>query len=275
MKVEDRFIQVGSNHFHVRTQGQGKPLLALHGFSQSALTWEKLEISGYQVFALDLIGHGRSSKPDTLEEYSLSSILQQLATVVDILFHGKNYSLLGYSMGGRLALQFAHRFPAQPIENLFLESAALGISDPIQRAKRKQDDLRLADQIEQNGAAWFADYWGGLPIFASQNSLSKKLQHKVWASRAQNSPHALAQTLRATGQGVFPDISEMLKDLNIPLVYITGALDEKYSQIAQALSLHKKVKSIVIEGAGHNVHLELPQHFNLILANHLQGKAVL
>lgn len=275
MIFENRYIQIGMNSFHVRIHGQGKPLLALHGFSQSALTWENLQLPGYQVFALDFIGHGKSSKPKALEAYQLSSILQELQKLVELLFHGEAYTLLGYSMGGRIALQFALQFPEQPIEQLILESAAPGISDPLQREKRRQSDLELADQIEKNGAVWFADYWGALPIFQSQNHLPQEVQYKVWSSRALNAPHALAQTLRATGQGNLPDISEALQNLDMPLLYITGALDQKYTQIAEQFSTYKRAQSLIIEGAGHNVHLELPQHFNLILSNSLQSRTML
>ncbi|QPS70205.1 2-succinyl-6-hydroxy-2,4-cyclohexadiene-1-carboxylate synthase [Lactococcus garvieae] len=275
MIFEDRYIQIGAHHFHVRVHGEGKPLLALHGFSQSALTWESLDITGYQIFALDLIGHGESSKPEALDNYSLSSICQQLQELVALLFHGKSYTLLGYSMGGRIALQFAHLFPEQPIDELILESAAPGISDPVQREKRQQSDSQLAAQIEKNGARWFADYWGSLPIFESQKQLPQKLQDKVWSSRALNNPHALAHTLRATGQGSLPDISEALQTLKFPLLYITGALDEKYSQIARSFMTRQNTQCLIVEGAGHNVHLELPEHFNLILTTHLQGKTML
>ncbi|HAP15353.1 MAG TPA: 2-succinyl-6-hydroxy-2,4-cyclohexadiene-1-carboxylate synthase, partial [Lactococcus sp.] len=85
----------------------------------------------------------------------------------------------------------------------------------------------------------------------------------------------LAQTLRATGQGNLPDISQRLQDLNVALLYITGALDQKYRQIAEQLSTYKRVRSLIVEGAGHNVHLELPQHFNLILSNSLPGRTML
>ena len=46
MLFEDKYIQIDSLTFHVRIHGQGKPLLALHGFSQSASTWDALDIPG-------------------------------------------------------------------------------------------------------------------------------------------------------------------------------------------------------------------------------------
>ncbi|WP_285014544.1 2-succinyl-6-hydroxy-2,4-cyclohexadiene-1-carboxylate synthase [Lactococcus garvieae] len=275
MLFEDKYIQIDSLHFHVRIHGQGEPLLALHGFSQSAATWENLDIPGYQIFALDLVGHGKSSKPEQLEPYTLESICEQLRQIVQSLFQEKSYSLLGYSMGGRIALQFALNFPEQPIEQLIIESAAPGIADIKQREKRLQADLRLAEHIEENGAVWFANFWGALPIFQSQQNLPQEEQHKIWSSRAQNAPHALVQTLRATGQGKLPDISEKLQDLKPPLLYITGALDQKYKQIAEQIGTYSKSQSLIVEDAGHNVHLELPQHFNLILKTHLHDSAML
>lgn len=275
MLFEDKYIQIDSLTFHVRIHGQGKPLLALHGFSQSASTWDALDIPGYQIFALDLVGHGKSSKPEQLDAYRLVNICEQLRQIIQKLFQEKSYSLLGYSMGGRIALQFALNFPEQPIEQLIIESAAPGIADSNQREKRLQADLHLAEQIEENGAVWFANYWGALPIFQSQQKLSQGEQYKIWSSRALNAPHALAQTLRATSQGNLPEISEKLQDLNSPLLYITGALDQKYKRIAEQISTYPKAQSLIVEGAGHNTHLELPQHFNLILKTHLHDSAML
>ncbi len=168
--------------------------------------------------------------------------------------------LLGYSLGGRIALYaaFSGFFRA-----LILESASPGLASPIEREERRISDEMLAASIERDGVAAFVDQWEKLPLFASQQSLSAECQKALHAQRLHNCAVGLANSLRGVGVGVQPALHGRLPALSIPVLLIAGELDKKFCalarQMAQALpqsQLH------IVPGAGHAVHLERPREFD-------------
>src|SRR5699024_3377476 len=78
--------------------------------------------------------------------------------------------LLGYSMGGRVALSFAQRHP-EMVSCLILESASPGLKTESERIERKEKDAKLADNILQNGLESFVDEWESLQMFSTQKML--------------------------------------------------------------------------------------------------------
>lgn len=230
-----------------------KTIVALHGFSESPATWEKLKLSGFEIV-----------KPD-LAELATMPLEELLVTLHEEIKKYEPFILLGYSSGGRIALNYALNYP---VERLILESAGIGIADAEERKKRQLADEQLAQQIEQEGSEWFADFWAGTAIFESQKYLSKDLQEKIWQSRARNRPENLAKALRATGQGRLPYLGEQIQTLKMPTFFISGELDKKYSQIGKKyFSEH-----IIVKNAGHNVHLEQPDAYNQLINDIINTK---
>ena len=99
-------------------RGQGAPIVLLHGFTGSyARHWDApgvvaaLEAAGYRVIAMDCRGHGQSGKPHDPTQYGLEMV-QDVIRLLDHL-HIERTHLVGYSMGGEIALQMAVRYPAR------------------------------------------------------------------------------------------------------------------------------------------------------------------
>ena len=269
MARTENFTTSSGQTYHVNFRGQGLALFALHGFSENLQTWDHLNLSNWQIISLDLIVHGESDKPEKIEPYQLSNILTDLREIIEHYRRGQNFVLLGYSMGGRLALNYALDFP-ENLTYLILESASPGILSESDRLARRQADEKLAEKIEQNGSTWFADFWKNQTIFSSQKRLPEQVQRDIWQMRADNLPSALAETLRATGQGNLPYLAHRLSELKMPILYLSGELDSKYSRIAKEIFQPlKKVKHIMVPNCGHNIHLEAPQLFSEILQKEL------
>ena len=270
MRFEEKTVTVDGLKYAVRIHGDGHPLFALHGFSESSTTWDRLEISGFKVFAIDLIGHGKSVKPVKLAPYRLENILKNLDKLFKILAKNHPFSLLGYSMGGRLAVRYALAYPETPIEHLILESTGAGLSDETEREKRRLSDAQLAEKIVKNGSVWFANFWGSVSLFDSQKELDKKIQREIWTRRAENVPYALANTLRGTGQAELDYIGDKIGQIRPKILYISGELDVKYSRIAnEVFAVCDNVRSVSVSNTGHNVHLENPVAFNQIVTEYL------
>jgi len=235
----------------------------LHGFSGSSADWAAhlpALTPYFRIVTVDLPGHGKTDSPADPAHYTIENTARDLITLLDSLDLGK-INLLGYSMGGRLALYMAIHYPAA-IKSLILESASPGLASLEERQARIASDEALATQIEQNGISWFVDYWGNIPLFASQKNLPQVTQDDLRARRLSNDPHGLANSLRAMGTGVQPSLWIHLSALNLPVLLITGAHDTKFVAINQQMQAQlPDAQHIVIPDAGHTVHLEQPVLF--------------
>jgi 2-succinyl-6-hydroxy-2,4-cyclohexadiene-1-carboxylate synthase len=251
--------------------GEGFPLLLLHGFTGSRQNWAA-HLSAFaalrRVIAPDLIGHGASPAPPDVAAYTMERCVADLLALLDHLGIAQT-DLLGYSMGGRVALQLTAAAPHR-VRRLILESAAPGISDPGERAARVASDHALAAQIEAQGMAWFADYWAAIPLFASQATLPPAVRAAQRAHRLAQRPHGLANSLRGMGAGAQTSLWERLDQITTPTLLISGALDAKYVQIGtQMATLLPHAQQIIVPNAGHTVHLEQPQAFREIVVEYL------
>jgi 2-succinyl-6-hydroxy-2,4-cyclohexadiene-1-carboxylate synthase len=214
----------------------------------------------FSTIAIDLPGHGRSSAPSDPARYALPRFADDLAAVLDAL-HVDRAAVLGYSLGARAALHFALAHPAR-VSALILESASPGIDDPAERAARVASDAALADAIERDGVRAFVDRWEQLPLWASQAGLSTDARGRLRAQRLASDPHGLANSLRGAGAGAEPSVVDRLAALEMPTMFIAGALDPKYVALGRRLaSAIPGARLEIVADAGHNVHLERPAAF--------------
>lgn len=276
--------------YHVEVAGdeQRPSLLLLHGFSGSSQNWAAhvpALAQHYRVITLDILGHGRTDSPTKPARYSMekvardvTAVLQQSSIVNPATSSGQVrqssiVNLLGYSMGGRLALYLAVHYP-HLFHTLILESASPGLETEADRAMRRGHDNLLANLILRVGIAAFVDYWEALPLWASQQQLTPEQRAALRAQRLQNNPIGLANSLRGMGTGVQPSLWPYLPGLNLPILLLAGALDEKFVSInttMHRLLLNSQLEIIV--GAGHTVHLERPSSFQQHVHNFLESAA--
>ena len=260
---------------HVRRAGRGPALLLLHGFTGAATTWTPFLpafAARHHVVAVDLPGHGRSDAPADPARYAATACADDLAALLDALDIGRA-AVLGYSMGGRLALQFTLAHPAR-VGALILESASPGIADEAERAQRAAADRQLADDIERDGVAAFVARWERLPLWASQAALPGDVRDRLRAQRLANDARGLAGSLRGAGAGVTLPLHDRLHDVRAPTLLVAGTRDEKYAR--QALATAAAIpgaRAVVVRDAGHAVHLERPAEFTRLVLEFLREQA--
>ena len=262
------FVQVNGVRLGVEQRGEarksGPALVMLHGFTGSAAGWGRqlntLAAYGLRVIALDLLGHGQSGALDDPQRYAIEYCRQDILAALQELGVSKGQAiLLGYSMGGRIALYtaFSGFFRA-----LILESASPGLEDPAEREQRRISDEALAASIERDGVQAFIERWEKLPLFASQETLSFESRETLHRQRLQNRATGLAQSLRGVGLGVQPSLYARLPALHIPVLLIAGELDTKFTAIARHMAQALPQSQLcIIPGAGHTIHLERPEEF--------------
>ncbi len=265
-------IELGQAEYNVEVRGSGPALLLLHGFTGSARTWDGFAAAwpGHTTIAVDLLGHGRSQSPADPERYTMSRSVEDMVALLDRL-RIDEAAVLGYSMGGRIALRLALAAPGR-VSALVLESASPGIDDPNEREARLGSDEALADAIDRDGIEAFVDRWQALPLFASQAALPAADRERLRSQRLRNDPAGLANSLRGVGAGRDEPALDRMAELQIPVHLIVGALDERYCAMARRMVTELARGTLeVAPNAGHAVHLERPVAFAEAVGRFLDG----
>ena len=237
-----------------RMPGRPPPLVALHGFTQTGEMFAELAaFLGREVVAPDLPGHGRSAGfPATF-----AAAVRGVAGVLSRA--GVPVPLIGYSQGGRVALAAALERP-ELVSHLVLVSATPGIEDAGERAARLQADEALAAALRKEGVAEFVDRWLALPMFAGLQKRGARWQAADRAARLEHTAEGLAGALVGMGQGAQPYLGESLPDLEVPVLVITGGLDQKYTSLGTAMTRSMASGTLhTVPDAGHAVIAEAPR----------------
>src|SRR5690625_2649067 len=221
--MSNKFIETNDATYRYTVQGEGEPLVLLHGFTGSIKTWDdcsKKWAKDFKVISLDLPGHGKTvtKSPRTMD--SFCEDLQTLLEKLDI----KKVHLLGYSMGGRAALSFAITYP-ESVATLILESASPGLKTEIERENRIEADARLTELILERGVEHFVSYWENIPLFETQKRLAPEIKGRIRQERLSQTSQGLADSLTFMGTGKQPSWWKMLHELNMPVCLIVGLED--------------------------------------------------
>ncbi len=253
---------------------RGPPAVVLHGFSGSAATVAELiaplVVLGHRVLAPDLVGHGRSDAPADVRRYTMAACVAQLEEACRALDVGP-VTVVGYSMGGRLALSWLARQPDR-IERLIVIGATPGLARSAERDQRRRRDDELADRIEADGMEWFASFWPEQPIFSGQAArLTDEQRQRLRLAHQVHHPIGLANSLRGMGTGVMPFLPPgLLATLGAPTLAMAGADDEKFCAIGRVLAEQLGTGAFEsVPDAGHAAHLEQPDTVGRALARFL------
>lgn len=205
-----------------------------------------------RVLLPDLAGHGLSSHIDAdPTSFSVDAMAHTVASLMNEPFH-----LLGYSMGGRVALTIACEQPDR-VKSLSLIGASAGLATENERAERVAADEELACRIISDGVESFVDTWMANPLFATQARLGPEYLAAARAQRLTNDAAALASSLRAAGTGRMRALHGELHRCAMPVGLIVGAGDPKFRAIAAELASALPNATIhTIADAGHATHVE-------------------
>jgi 2-succinyl-6-hydroxy-2,4-cyclohexadiene-1-carboxylate synthase len=255
--------QINGLDVHVEIEGVGRPLLMLHGFTGSVRAWDAIRselAAAARVIAVDLVGHGRTASPVDPLRYTLEWAVKDLIGLCDAL-NLTRVDLLGYSMGGRVALHLALAAPER-VNRLILESASPGIEDPEERRRRAEADEALAERILRDGMAAFVAEWERQPLLALAPHVPEAVRERQHTLRLMNDPLGLANSLRGMGAGQQAPVWSRLGELTLPVLLMVGESDFRYRAIASRMqALLPRAVLAVVAGAGHTVHVDQPTLF--------------
>jgi 2-succinyl-6-hydroxy-2,4-cyclohexadiene-1-carboxylate synthase len=236
------------------------PLVLLHGFTNTGASWDPVIAAlgeRYRAVAPDIRGHGSSSE---VRPVSLEGVIEDVASVAPL----EGFELVGYSMGGRIALHVALALGHERVKRLVLISASPGLASVRERDTRRRVDEQLADGIEKMEIEQFVDRWARTPVLADQ---PERVAAAARVDRLRNTPAGLAAALRALGTGALPAVWDRLAELRMPVMLIVGGRDERFQAVAVRMAAgipHAEVA--IVAGAGHAVHLENPEEVARLIA---------
>ena len=256
---------------------QGVPVIVLHGFTGSASAMAPLtdrlagafraadeSVRPLRLIVPDLVGHGGSEVPSDPSAYRVESMAGQVAALADAL-GCETFHLVGYSMGGRVALTLGCISPRR-LRSLALIGASAGIADADERRRRAGDDSARAERITTDFAA-FVDDWMNDPLFAGQAALGDVYLAAARAQRMASNPDGLALSLRHGGTGSMTPLHRELGRCQAPTLLVVGLADTKFCDIAEELAAGLPQALIArIAGAGHAAHVERPGHTAAVIA---------
>jgi 2-succinyl-6-hydroxy-2,4-cyclohexadiene-1-carboxylate synthase len=262
---------------HLLQQESASVMLFFHGFLGDGSDFDAVIHdlpASIACITLDLPGHGQTQVyaddvTKIMEQialtpaYTMPDVAQVLAQFMEQLGI-KQIILVGYSLGGRLALYFTCQFPNY-VSQLILEAASPGLQSQIQL--RQEKDLALVTQLmslSEIDLPDFIEQWYTQPLFTTLQTHSKFTALK--SRRARHNPQQLAWSLRGLGVGWQPNLWHQLARLKVSILLIVGDLDQKFRDInQQMLAILPDARLVYVENCGHNAHYEQPRQFAQIL----------
>ena len=242
-------------------------VLALHGFTGRGSDFAVLQPwVPATLVAPDLVGHGPGPWPEDDAPWTLAGEARRIAELAS-----GHQAVLGYSMGGRLALQLAIDHP-RCLSALILIGATAGIQNAESRAIRAEADAQRAVHLSQVGVPRFLETWAQHPVIRSQRSIPPDVRKTLRSARIESTAAGLARSLIGMGTGAMDDLWNHLPQLTLPVLLITGELDEKFSRVAREMAaLMPQARHVRVRGAGHCTHLERPQETGAIIGQFLSA----
>ncbi|MEM1176759.1 MAG: alpha/beta fold hydrolase [Acidobacteriota bacterium] len=230
-------------------------MLLLHGFGGRGASWRPVIQAlpdGLDVMAPDLPGHGGQFAGPLPADFEAT--VDALAAAH--LAAADPTHVVGYSLGGRLALGLAFRRP-EKISSLTLIGVRPGL-DAADRCPRSELDRRRAQTLREDLPEFFKS-WSRLPLFESQRSLDPSILENQRQVRLGHSPEGLAWAMETLSPGRMPDYLPRLGELTMPVHWITGAFDAPYLALADSIRRRGHAfRFSTVPECGHNGPLEAP-----------------
>ncbi|MCC6216282.1 MAG: alpha/beta fold hydrolase [Polyangiaceae bacterium] len=245
--------------------------LLLHGFTGTPRSWDAtVSLLPVGVFPHPVTLHGHAGVP-----VPQATFAAEVERVAALAADSAPVHLVGYSMGGRVALALALSRP-----ELCLGATLIGVSAGLrtaeERAARRAADLEWRRLLLEEGLEAFFAAWDAQPLFATRSALPAPPRARHRAERAGHSARGLASALATLGLAEMPDLHPALERASVPLTFVAGERDAKFRATAAALaSLAPGGRCAVVSGAGHDVPTEAPGALGAVLASALARSGAL
>ena len=257
--LENHDVALGQYRIHYMVAGQGKPLVLVHGLAGRAENWLTLVPefirNGYRVYALDLLGYGRSDQPDV--DYSIalqSDILKQFLDSQQL----QQPDIAGWSMGGWISLKFAAEHPDRVDRLVLLDSAGLLFDAVNANALRPTNQQELAHMMEV-----LTPHPQPIPAFVARDIL------RIFAAN----DWVVARSLQSMQTG--RDLMDgKLQTVKMPVLIVWGK-EDVLTPLSVGEGMHRGMPQSVLylfDGTGHLAPTERSQQVSATMVDFLKAE---
>lgn len=259
--------RIQNKDFNIRIEGNGQPLLLVHGFPLDHSMWNAQVdyfSASFQVIAPDLRGFGASPSRD--ETTTMSDFAQDLANLLQALDIQTPVHFCGFSMGGYIAWQFFQQHRRQ-LQSLILCDTKATADSPAARQLRDENAARVLQEGPEFLATSMPEKLFAQNTFAAHPAVVLKTQETIRAT----SSLTIAAALR--GMALRPDVTDLLPTIDVPTLVLVGAEDA----ISTSLEMQGIADRIPyaqfreIANAGHMSPLEQPTEVNSVIEGFLNS----
>ncbi|MDC2825177.1 2-succinyl-6-hydroxy-2,4-cyclohexadiene-1-carboxylate synthase [Rodentibacter pneumotropicus] len=236
-------------------------IIFLHGLLGTASDWQKVieNLPHFHCISIDLPFHGKAKETPV---YSFNDTTEYLSKQIQSAVKNEPYFLVGYSLGGRIAMHYALQANVERrcLQAVVLEGANLGLKTEEEKQARWQNDTHWAKRFTCESPENVLEDWYKQPVFSH---LTAHQRAKLVEKRKTNCGANIGKMLLATSLAKQPDFREKVRSSSLPFFYFCGEQDLKF----QALAHSEQLNLTTIPNAGHNAHLENPLLFAKKLEN--------
>jgi pimeloyl-ACP methyl ester carboxylesterase len=259
------YLELHGDRVAYRDAGDGDALLLIHGMAGSSATWDALipQLSQkFRVIAPDLLGHGMSAKPRG--DYSLGAFAVFLRDLLDEL-RVNRATVIGQSLGGGIAMQFAHQHRDYCERLVLIGSGGLGPDlSPVLRVLSAPGAELVLPVVAPQPVLTLGNKLGAwLTAAGVQSPRAGQMWHAYSSLSDAQTRRAFLRTLRSVvdyrGQAVSA-LNKLHVAAGLPTVLIWGDHD-RIIPVAHAYAAHDALEGSrleVLEGIGHFPHVEAP-----------------
>ena len=261
-------MTINNMHIHYREQGNlhFPALVLIHGLGCSLQYWSCVfddpQFAHYHLLALDLPGFGMSDKPDNYD-YRLSSQADLVLAFVERL-HIQQFSLVGHSMGGAIAILLALKF-SERVKHLL-------VIEPNLRAHDAQLSREIIKYMESEFIQHYREF---------QSSAIETVKHWFVGFHQKNLDQYITELLKTTPISMYRSAQSLMsttgdesflsqfQQLALPKHFLVGEETLKIRQIPEELTTGN-IQTMIVPGVGHMMMVDNPTIFNKSLAAALQ-----
>ncbi len=275
-------VTVKNCNWNYEYDGKGESILLLHGMGDNSNMWfnqTKAFTRDYRVVFCDIKGHGASDRPK--EGYTIPQLAEELvewwkwtktyiaadmevhSDMVDIM---KPPNIVGFSMGGRIALHFAINHPDM-LKCLVLANSSAGLTPPSPEAQKRREEMMAL--LQKGDIKKWAEMMATNAFSPGFRQKNPKVFDAYMKVKQQQKADAM---LRVTQAMAVPTPPPDLSQVKCPVLIIAGEHDanmgpEQGKQLQNAIAGSK----LVVLPTGHAAAVEAPEQFNAAVLDFIKG----